>query len=585
MKARVLITVAINLILGVTGLAQVNHLEKRISIEFKATKLKTVMAELEVKGGFYFSFDSELISQDSIVDVHFENEKVKVILAEILPSKLKVKSVGNHIVIYKPLPEKKKEVIISGYITDGLSSKPLVNATIYEPGQNLMASTDANGYYQMTVSGNAEKIGITASKNGYRQQVVYVDPNQEGQVDFGLLVEEKPMDNIEAKPLEYPDVNDRALVKLVVPQRVIESSENLSLFEKTGVQFSFIPGVSTSGLLNGNSTNNLSINILAGYSQATNGVEVGGLLNIDRYHVNGVQIAGIGNFTGRFVRGVQVASIFNYNGYVCEGAQVSAFSNINGNDLKGWQISAFSNLNNGKIYGGQVTSFSNVALKEIEGVQISAFSNVAISEISSLQLSGFTNYAGTNGGVQLSSFFNYAHSNKGVMMSFLNYADTSSGIPLGFMSIVRRGYHVMEISGTETFPINLAFRTGVNLFYNIVEVGAGSNAFKATYGFGTMPSIGRKLDLSMDLTASAVVYNHNPDWNYLPYVARFDMMLNIQASKKFAFAIGPNISYYVQPLSTEGKVRKLSFYQFYEHTSDSWYQQAWVGGKLALRFF
>ena len=585
MRIYKIIFLQLALCIGFGVFGQVNHLEKKVNLNFENTSVKEVLSDVESQAHFYFSYDSELVSQDSIISVQVNSVTVEDVLQITLPQSLEFKSVGNHVVIFQPFDPADKEILISGYITDGRNSKPLANATLYEPGQDLMVTTDASGYFEMTISGKADKIGLTVSKSGYRQEVAYVQPYLEPRVDFKLVNQEKKVDNLYPKPLDYPDVNERAIVKLMVPQRVIENSENLTLFEKAKTQISILPGVGTRGLLNGNSVNSFSINILAGYSQGTDGLEMGTLFNINTRDMIGVQLAGIGNITGRFVKGFQAASVLNYNGLLLEGVQVAGFSNINAGDIEGWQISGFSNVTNGILKGGQLSGFSNVATKSVDGVQIASFSNVATKDVNGMQLSAFNNYAKEVQGIQISSFVNYAGHNKGVQLGFFNYADTSSGIPIGFMSIVKHGYHTWEISATETFPVNMAFRTGVNLFYNIFEIGVGNDVYHATYGIGTMPSLGRRWSLSMDLTAGAIIQSTTSDWEDLPAHFRFTPAINFQVSKKFTIALGPSINYFVFPLQSEDTFYKLSSYSFYEQTKADWYEQGWVGGKLALRFF
>ncbi|WP_417610153.1 hypothetical protein [Owenweeksia hongkongensis] len=573
------------LCLGFEALSQHNHLNKMVSINVQNTSIKQVLASIESQSYFYFSYDAELVPQDSIVSIQLSAVTVEDVLKNTLPRSLDFKSVGNHVVIFQPLNHTEKQIMISGYITDGRSGKPLTNATLYEPGQDLMVTSNANGYFEMTVSGEVDKIGLTASKSGYRQEVAYIQPKLEPKVDFKLVNNEKQLDNLDPKPLDYPDVNERAIVKLMVPQRVIENSENLTLFEKAKTQISILPGIGTRGLLNGNSTNSFSINILAGYSQGTEGLEMGSLFNINRKDMSGIQLAGLGNITGRFVNGFQAAGVFNYNGLDLDGVQAAGFSNINGGKVKGWQTAGFSNVVNGELSGVQLASFSNVATKKVEGSQIAAFSNVATKEINGMQLSAFNNYAKELNGIQISSFVNYAGHNKGVQLGFFNYADTSSGIPIGFMSIVKHGYHVLEISGTEAFPANVGFKTGVNLFYNIFETGIGNDVYHATYGIGTMPSLGGRWSLSMDLTAGAILQSTSSDWENLPVHFRFTPAINFQVSRKFAIVLGPSINYFAFPLQSEDTFYKLSSYSFYEQTKDDWYEQAWIGAKLAVRFF
>jgi len=564
--------------------AQLNHLEKKVSVQASNLSVQQVLKDIETQAQFFFSYDSELVNQDSIISLKMNAVVVKTVLQKILSPALEYKSVGNHVVIFQPLNLADKEIVVSGYITDGRNGKPLGNATLYEPGQDLMVTTDASGYFEMKVSAEAKKIGLTASKSGYLQEVAYIKPKQDPRVDFKLVNQAQKVENLNKKPLDYPDVNERTLVKLMVPQRVIENSENLTLFEKAKTQVSFVPGIGTRGLLNGSSVNRISINVLAGYSQGTEGVEVGTLFNINTRDMIGVQLSGVGNVTGRFVKGFQAASVLNYNGLLLEGVQLSGFSNVNAGEVKGWQISGFSNVANDTVKGGQVSGFSNVATKTFDGVQIAAFSNVATQNFNGMQLSAFHNYAKEISGIQIAGFMNYTHHNKGVQLSFFNYADSSSGIPIGFMSVVKHGYHIVEVSATETFPANVAFKTGVNLFYNIIEIGVGSDVYHASYGIGTMPSLGKRWQLSMDLTGGAILNTSTSDWENLPFHFRFTPAINFQVSKKFGIALGPSLNYFAFPLQSEDTFFKLSDYHFYEQTKADWYEQAWVGAKLALRF-
>lgn len=597
--------------------AQENHLSKRVNLAARQWPISRILSTIETEGKFYFSYDSEIIPSDSILSINVQNEKVEVVLQKILPHGLAYKSVGNHVVIYKPLKKGPSEVIITGYIRDGRSNKPIPNATLYDPQHNLMTASNEAGYYELTVSNESQKIGLTISKMGYRQEVVYVAPREQSVLDFKLLNLERPVEGVSAKAMAYPDVNSRKIVQLMVPERVIDNSNNLSLFEKVPVQISLVPGLGTNGLLNANSTNNISFNLLAGYSQGTDGLELGSLVNINRKDMNGLQLAGLANVTGRFMRGLQLAGIFNYNGLLFEGVQAAGISNINTGDMKGAQLGGISNVLNGKmdgvqicgvsnftsqnVNGAQIAGFLNVAAKDVElaqisgfvnysknirGVQISGFSNVATCEVHFAQVSGFTNFAlQRNKGVQLSGFLNYAHRNDGVQLGIINYADSSAGIPFGLLSLVAHGYHTLELSASEVFSANLAFKTGVSRLYNIIEAGSNQTDFKLGYGLGTMARLGRKWNLSIDLTGSGVFNGQNPQWNERRALGQLAIGVNYQPFRKFGIALGPTINYYITDLPSEGPPKPLSTYSLYESTTHGSYQQAWVGGKLALRFF
>ncbi len=388
-------------------------------------------------------------------------------------------------------------------------------------------------------------------------------------------------------------------------------------------------GIAFKGLQSVNDTDSVAVSYKA--SSATN-VDLGILANVSNHDIEGVQLAALANVSNCNLNGLQLSLLSNYNRSNLRGAQITIFSNVSTGDLNGVQLAAYSNVTNGSLTGVQVSSFSNVALgntsgaqisgfmnfahgdmelvqsagllnvaKTVYGVQIAGYVNIASVEAQGVQMAGYFNYAPKasgvqlaglsnfaakeNAGVQLSAFFNYAGHNKGSQLSLINYADSSSGVPFGFFSFVKKGYHVLEISGTETFFANAAFKTGVKRFYNIFETGFGEDDVQFGYGIGTTIPLSPKLDINLDLTASRVVGYRNADWENNRHLLRFTPTLNFQPFKKVGIAIGPSVNFYIAQLGSEGQINTLSDYDFASGVDDGYSYQAWVGGRLALRFF
>lgn len=115
-------------------------------------------------------------------------------------------------------------------------------------------------------------------------------------------------------------------------------------------------------------------------------------------------------------------------------------------------------------------------------------------------------------GLQAAGFINVAKKVDGAQIGFINIADTiENGVAIGFLSIVKRGYRVIEISGNETFYGNISFKTGTERFYNIISLGASSKKNVITwgwgYGIGTMLPVSNKMKLSIDV----ISYHVNED--------------------------------------------------------------------------
>ena len=95
-------------------------------------------------------------------------------------------------------------------------------------------------------------------------------------------------------------------------------------------------------------------------------------------------------------------------------------------------------------------------MADYRGSQIAAMTNFATAKLS---------------GSQISAFYNHGRNVRGTQIGLFNYADTLGGVPIGLISFVKTGYHKLEISADEIFHANLAFRTGVSKFYNILSAG------------------------------------------------------------------------------------------------------------------
>ena len=96
----------------------------------------------------------------------------------------------------------------------------------------------------------------------------------------------------------------------------------------------------------------------------------------------------------------------------------------------------------------------NVALHRSTGAQVSGLMNICGGDIYGAQISGLLNFGTRVHGSQIGVF---------------NFSDSVAGVPVGFLSFVRKGYHQLEISANESFPLNLALRTGVRQFYNEIQ--------------------------------------------------------------------------------------------------------------------
>jgi hypothetical protein len=236
--------------------------------------------------------------------------------------------------------------------------------------------------------------------------------------------------------------------------------------------------------------------------------------------------AGFFNLNADDVTAVQVAGFANTNLSNGHGVQLAGFANTNLGDMNGVQIAGFSNYNNNSSYGVQVAGFGNLQRGNYKGSQFAGATNITTGKISGSQISGV---------------FNYAKRVRGTQIGLINYADSVGGVPIGLFSIVKNGYHKVEVSADEVFPVNLAFRTGVRNFYTVLMAGFkpeqslqanDTSVWTFGYGLGSSHKLARWLYFDMDLTSQHV--NKGSFTNALSLLNKAYLGFDFQVAKKFS---------------------------------------------------
>ncbi len=239
------------------------------------------------------------------------------------------------------------------------------------------------------------------------------------------------------------------------------------------------------------------------------------------------------------------------------------------------------NYSNGRSSGVEVAGFSNVHVGDFRGPQVAGFMNV--------------NSRGKLTGTQVSSFLNYGRTVYGTQIGFLNVADTLTGVPIGFLSIVRNGYHQLEVSADEVFYTNLAFRSGVRQFYNIIFAGiqpqnintGNENVWSFGYGLGTARRFTRWWHMNIDITSQHV--------NKGAFTTELSSLNKLNVG--FDFRLARGLSIYARGTQCIPHENYVTDYPtlfsdfnpgiFYDSSpgggTTNW--KMWFGGKVALRFF
>lgn len=504
-------------------------LDRRIDISFKNEKITTVLNRIGQLGNFSFSYNSAIISNDDVVTIEGKNITVREILNEVFKGSMNYKEKGNHLILTRvPVKAPKANVtsmIISGYVEDWFTNEKIVDASVYDKNSITSVVTDEFGFFRLKLEKRDEQdLILTISKRDYIDETIVI--NETGNQYFHVSLKRvRPItpidtasmdepaqvyaDTVQSQPAEIEQKED-----VPMPYTDSPNVENIRDTLYRDIQISLLPFVGSNGRMSGNIINDYSINMFGGYSLGTRQIELGFFFNVDRGDVSFLQIAGFGNIDGGDVIGAQASGFFNLNGGETKAVQATGFTNVNFGDFQGVQVAGLANINLQSADGVKAAGLMNFSSGNSIGMSTAGFGNIHQGNFRGPQIAGFTNInsRGTMRGTQIAGFFNYGHKVYGTQIGFLNYADSLTGVPIGFLSIVKHGYHKLELSADEVFYSNIAFRSGVRTFYNIISAGynpetqIGSDAvWTFGYGVGTARKVFRWLDLNIDLTSQHVV--------------------------------------------------------------------------------
>lgn len=626
-----------NLVLGLlfiflsTSLFSQAILEKKISIPNKEYEYGELFSTIEEKSGARFSYNSDIINEKEKLTYKADNKKVEECLDDILKDKYKYQSSGKYIVILAQ-PEKQKEtkqkIIVKGKITSE-NDMPIANVSIYDIETEYSTLTNEEGEFEIEIPKDFDG-GFSIGKLGYIDTVVLYETKVSNEVSITL--NEKDAEYLKHLQENQPNNFDESkFIDYIIPKKIIINSENLRHLEGTrDFQISLVPGVSSNLSKFGVLKNKVSLNVLIGYSRGVEGVELAGLMNIDKEDVEYLQLAGLTNLVGGNVKGFQAGGIANnvwgdVNAWQLggiwnavrgdfEGGQVGGVLNINAGKFKGAQIGGVGNFNLKKFDGLQIAGTLNVAgdsvsgsqiggvvnlcartvdglqiagvtngtLKKMNGVQIAGVLNTTLSDMNGGQISGVANISKSSN-FQISGLLNATMHNKGVQIAPFNVCDTSSGISIGFLSFVRKGYNNITFNANEIFSLNLSAHLGTEKFYNIFTVGYQPEEeliWGYGYGFGHKFRFNDWAAFDIELIGKNLNFGemYNEDW--FPYYS-LNLYFDFKIKKLFSIYLGPSVSLYSWNKSKNQEALDYLYttpsYQFYYNKSSQNITKAWVG--------
>lgn len=585
-------------------------MQKNISLDVNNQRLDNVLEILSNKGDFYFSYNSIIIKKDSLVSFRASNKTVKEILSLLFNTTYEFKESGNYIIIRKaPIRmtlvtqkgvTEEKAYSVSGFVYDEQSGAAINEASIYEKTILASAMTNEEGFFKIKLKSSKNSMAeLTVSKEFYEDTTVKIQPRFDQQLSITMMPVEFPGSTVVITPEDYlvpdslkvikdtsPDTKPPAITDSIKVQQTgvgrfllsskqkIQSLNLKKFFTTRPFQVSVVPGLSTHGQLSSQVVNNFSLNIFGGYTAGTNGLELGGLFNIDKKEVKYVQAAGLFNSVGGQVKGLQLAGI----------------NNLVQDNVEGLQAAGINNFVTGKMNGLQIAGVYNHVSDSVKGLQAAGVGNFSKEKVSGVQIAGVANIGNrAMDGVQIAGVINYAKKLRGLQIGLINIADTSSGYSIGLINIVLKGYHKLSFSANEIQNVNAAFKTGNSKLYSILQAGVNlSNSNKVYsfgYGLGSELSLNKKKTLSINPELSCQ-YLYLGSWDYTNLLNRFNLNLNVKLGKYVSLFAGPSYSVYVT-----NQDFGFSGYRFpippsgYNTTKFSNKVTGWFGWNAGINFF
>jgi hypothetical protein len=458
--------------------------DKKISGNYNNTRLIDILKDIEEKGDLYFSYNGKYFPKDSLITFTVKDQPISNLLTKLFEGKFEFEVSKRYVILTPFLPRMLLENLditpdnkyfsISGVVVSASNGQRLMNASIYNKYQLRSTLSDKDGYFKIKVKPtDSSVINLTVSKVNFKDAELNFLQN--------VNVSMRANARFSAKSTGNNGVDTISLSTMLTSARQRIQSMNITDFIATRpVQLSLTPGLSTHGMLSTQVVNKASLNLLGGYTAGVNGVEVGGIFNINRSDARYFQVAGIFNLVGGNLEGMQTAGVYN------------------------------------------------LALDTVKGIQLAGFINKAESKIT---------------GVQMSILHNEAKEVHGLQVGLVNSADTLKGISIGLFNIIRNGFYKVSFSSNNIASTNLSFKSGTHTFYNSLRVGAdfigNHRMFYLGYGVGHDFLLSQRFYISSEAGYNFVNRGYWGDqW------LSGKLLLNLQLIRKFSLFWGATINSY-----------------------------------------
>lgn len=571
------------------------------------------MQLIEKQLRFHFSYKADIITLERKVNMDKSNRPLREILFVLFPVGIHWKEKGQYIILSKKKSE--KDIVVAGYIEDA-NGQSVKGATVYDARTLASANSNEFGYYEMRIERSEKPVQLEARKISYNDTLSPIIPSAGGLQN--IVMSEKKKNNSDfswkmmGDSLKAGFDSVRTDIGIWTNQLFAGRTElkNVSDTLHRNFQFSFVPFVGTNGQMSGHVINDVSMNLIGGYSLGTRAFEMAGLFNAVRGEVSGVQVAGLFNANGGDQDGVQLSGFANLSGGKQRGMQVAGFANISSGSAEGVRMAGFANMATERVDGLALAGFANISTKDSRGFAASGFANVAAGSLDGMQITGFANIVSGNSkgmqvagfanitgrshhGIQMAGFVNIADTVKGMQIGLINLSRSIKGIPIGFFSFSKTGYWGVDVGYHQAGWIELQWRTGVDAFYTIFSGGLHPSEFATDfnpmrwsmgYGVGTYLPFGKKARLAIELSAHHI--SEGRMFKNLSLDQRLLAALEINLSKQWMIYAGPQFHSYASEKAVGGAYNyaQVGWMDISNWQTDKFLFENWLGWKVGLRF-
>lgn len=544
-KAKLFVTLTVVLLAQLPAVSQ-TKLAQIVKIpSYGETTVRFLLDELQRDRGLLFSYNSQLLDLDSIIQAHSYHGILIDYLERCLGSRYSFKETATHIIItrsdWRMAVEQvdidikqHNKAMISGYVRDLRSNRPLSFASVYDKGTYLNATlTNKDGFFELDVRKPDNKVVIGLNKENYRDTTLI------------LLLPIDVSKASNAKKVGYYVLVDsnRNVYKTFLgaaftgtAQR-IQSANLGGFFIYSPYQVSLTPGLSTHGFFNSQIVNKVSINVIGGATAGVNGTELAGVFNVNQYRVKGLQMAGGVNVVGGDVSGVQMAGVGNLVLGNLKGVQAAGGWN-KADTTQGVQLAGVINMAK-ESKGGQITGGVNYTKGAVE-YQLAGVMNRA-GTANTVQVAGGLNIAQQTVGNQIAGVINKAKKVRGVQIAgLINIAD-SSDYPIAVFNWIKNGRKQLALTIDESSYIGLSFKSGGQVMYSIL--GIGTYLDHTSYRYGINIGLGANLMEKNKFSLAAEVTQRMHMDNHLTWKDAYRSSLHIIPS----VLISPHVRAYLAP--------------------------------------